>query len=102
MTHTQNPTTTRPAPLTRSPIRAADTIRERHYQPMQIHPSATQPAKSDLSTHLGITIRWWAPPTSYLPVANDSAATVRLADVDNCRLAVAVAAAVRRGGGVAC
>ena len=69
MTHTQNQTTTRPEAPTRSTIRAADTIRERHYQPMQIHLSATQPAKSNLSTHLGITIRWGAAPSCYLSVA---------------------------------
>ena len=33
------------------------------------HLSAMPTAKCDLSTHLGITIRWSAPPESYLPVA---------------------------------
>jgi hypothetical protein len=91
-----------PTAQNQSLCRTEDTTREGNYQPVQMRLSVKPPAKSKFSTHLGITIRWWAPPTSYLPVANDSAATVRLADVDNCRLAVAVAAAVRRGGGVAC
>ena len=38
-----------------------------------MHLSAMPTGKSDLSTHLGITIRWSAPPGSYLPVANRAA-----------------------------
>jgi hypothetical protein len=88
--HISTPTTG-PTVQTRSPYRAEDTTRKGHHQEMQTHLSAKPPAKSKSSTHPCITIRWWAPPPSYLPVANRAG---RPADVRS------VAAGV--GGGVAC
>ena len=41
---------------------------------MQMHLSEEPTAKSILSTHLGITIRWWAAPPRYPPVATGGAA----------------------------
>ena len=43
--------------------------REHHDRRMRMHLSAMPPGKSDLDTHLGITIRWPAPPGIYPPVA---------------------------------
>jgi hypothetical protein len=64
--------------------------------------SAMPTANSILSTHLCITIRWWAPPPRYLPVAIGGAAAYCLAGGGVSGRAVAGAAAVRPGGGVAC
>jgi hypothetical protein len=63
-----------PTAQNQSLCRTEDTTREGHYQPVQMRLSVKPPAKSKSSTHLGITIRWWATPPRYLAVA-DGAAT---------------------------
>ena len=72
MTHRKNQPRNQPeaspAVPSRSLTRPEDPKREGHYQPMQMHLSAKPPGKSKMSTHLCITIRWGAPPPSYLPV----------------------------------
>lgn len=64
----------KPTATSQIPNRPQDDVREGHYQPMQMHLSAKPPAKSKFSTHLGITIRWGAPPPGYLPVASGGGA----------------------------
>ena len=51
-----------------------DNTRMRNDQLSKMHLSAEQPAKSKFSTHLGITIRWGAPPPSYLSVTSGGGA----------------------------
>ena len=70
-----------------------------------MHLSAMPTAKSDLNTHLGITIRWSASPRSYLPVANGDAAATWPGGARFCcpRATDSVASPWRvRGGGVGC
>ena len=77
MTDPKNQTKTKPAGPTRSVHRPEDTTREDHYQPMQMHLSAKQSAKTKSSTHLCITIRWSVPPPSYLSVTSGGGAAAR-------------------------
>ena len=94
-TRTTNPSLTRPEQPTR----------EGDYQPMQTHLSAEPPVKRNFSTHPCITIRWWAAPARYLPVAVGGAAVDRVAaGAVRCRQATDLAAVgvPARGGGVAC
>lgn len=71
--------TTKPKALRRSLDGPEDKTQEGNYQPMMKNLSAMPTGKCDLSTHLGITIRWGAPPPGYLPVAIGGGPTRRLA-----------------------
>jgi hypothetical protein len=94
-----------PDHVIRDPKRAEEATREGHMPRMQMHLSAMPTVKSDLSTHLGITIRWWAAPPRYLAVAIGGPAADRLAS-GGVRCLAAPGSALRamaaRGGGVAC
>jgi hypothetical protein len=70
MTQPRSQPETRQAVPTRHLTITEDTTLEGHHQPMKTHLSAKQPAKPKSSTHLCITIRWGAPPTSYLTVTS--------------------------------
>jgi hypothetical protein len=105
MTHPKNQTRATPAAPNQSRARPEDSTGEGHDQPMQKHLSAKPPVKSKSNTHLCITIRWWAAPPRYLPVAVGGAAVDRGAAGAVRWLRAADLAAVgvpARGGDVAC
>ena len=67
-----------------------------------MHLSAMPTAKSNLNTHLGITIRWSASPRSYLPVASGGARTSCGPLGRMLGLAAAARAQLRCGGDARC
>ena len=67
-----------------------------------MHLSAMPTGKSDLSTHLGITIRWSALPGSYLPVATGGRTADHWPGASGTDASAAAGARLCRGGDAAC
>jgi hypothetical protein len=93
---------TRQAVLSRRLTSPGDTTQEGHDQPTRMHLSAKPPAKSNFSTHLGITIRWWAAPPGDLAVAVGSAAVTSQDSSGAGARAAACPVPAEQGGGATC
>ncbi len=102
MTHPKNQTKARPAAPNQRRAKPENTTSEGHYQPMQKHLSAKPPANPKSSTHLGITIRWWAAPPGYLRVAAGGAVVIFHADGGAGGRAAVRPTPAGRGGGATC